>query len=155
MSYIDVLPLATVKTYLRIDDTQNDTDAEITSMINSAFRYIEKRTNVLVYDRNVTYDVVEGEVRVYDYPINTVESTFDVDAYKKRLYTLYCMSTDEDELILNVGYDTADDVPDDLIELALVIIKVMFYEQETDQSFKEMLPAWALEILNAHARFMV
>lgn len=155
MAYIDVLPLATVKTYLRIDDTQNDTDAEIKSMINSAFRYIEKTTNVLVYARDKDYDVVDGEVRVYDHPINSIVSPATYTSEKKRLYTIYTVDSDVDTLTLNVGYEYEDGVDDDLIQLALLMVKVMFYESETDQSFKELLPSWALETLNNNRRFLL
>jgi len=159
MSYIDVLPLDRVKTYLRIDDTQDDTDAELKSMINSALRYIENHTNVLVFDRDVDYDVIDGEVRVYDHPINSVVSPATSTEYEvetKRLYKNYTLlDSDVETLTLNVGYYSPSDVPDELIDLALVIIKVMFYEQETNQSFKEMLPGWAVSIINQNRRFLV
>lgn len=155
MAYIDVLPLDTVKGYLRIDDTQNETDAEITSMINAAFRYIEKTTNIMVYARDKDFDVVNGEVRIYDHPINSVVSSTDYDSTKKHLYTEYCVNYDVDTITLNVGHVLPADVDGDIIELAKVIIKVMYYEQETNQSFKEMLPAWALEILNSNRRFIL
>jgi len=157
MAYIDVLPLAEIKIYLRVDDTQNETDAELTSMINSALKYIEKTTNVMVYARNKDFDVVCGEVLIYDHPINTlIDPTTGVSTEKKRLYTIYTLDdADVDTLTLNVGYTLPADVPDDIIELAKIMVKVMFYEQETNQSFKEMLPAWAISILNNNRRFLV
>lgn len=170
MAYIDVLPLSTVKTYLRIDDTQNETNAEITSILNAAFRYIEKHTNIIV-DRQAEkeYIIKNGCVRVYDFPINSVVKGIDDDdadvalTYKtnynkqdKNLYTLYTgIDSSAVKLVLNVGYATPSDVPDDLINLALIMIKVMYYEQETNQSFREMLPAWANSILESNMRYIV
>jgi hypothetical protein len=169
MAYIDVLPLDDVKLYLRIDDTLNDTDAEITSMINSAFRYIEKTTNILVYARSKEYDIVDGEVKVYDHPINSVTKglddegtdvtlTYKTNYYKtdKSLYTnYYDIDGDAVKLVLNVGYTDVADVEDDIIELAKVMVKVMYYEQESNQTFKEMLPSWAVDTLNANRRYLL
>lgn len=159
MAYIDVLPLETVKTYLRIDDTQNETDAELTSIVNSAFRYIERHTNILVYARNVDYLVINGCAKVYDYPINSVVSPASATEYEvesKHLYKNYVLNdADVETLTLNVGYSVAADVPDDIINLALVIIKVMFFDVESDKSFQEMLPQWGKEILHTNKRFII
>jgi hypothetical protein len=55
MSYLDVLPLARVLNYLRVDPDLEDDDNEIISMINGACRFVEKRTNHLFYPRDVIY----------------------------------------------------------------------------------------------------
>ena len=169
MSYIDVLPLATMKTYLRIDDTQNETDAEITSMINAAFRYIENATNIMVYDRNKEYIITNRCVWIYDYPINSVVKGIDDDdvdvalTYKtnynkdqRHLYTyFYSIDGDAIKLVLNVGYATASDVPDDIVGLAKEIVKAMYFEQETDKTFHEMLSPTSMTILNLNRRFII
>jgi hypothetical protein len=158
MSYLDVIPLADVKIYLRIDEDQNDTDAELISMINSACRFVESHTNYIFYDRNIDYDVVDGERRVYDHPINSVVTPATSDEYeveKKRLYKNYTIyDTDVETLTLNVGYINADDVPSDLIELVKVIVDVMYNDSEDNKSFREMLPGWANEMLNSNRRFI-
>ena len=74
MAYIDVLTLAQAKTFLRIDDTLSDDDAQVTQMISSALSTIERRTNVLVYARDKSYLVQDYEVKVYDFPINSITS---------------------------------------------------------------------------------
>lgn len=170
MAYTDVLTLTEAKTYLRIDDTQNETDAEITSIINASFRYIERHTNIIVSQQPLKeYIVKDGCVRVYDYPINSVVKGIDDDGadvtltyktnyYKedKSLYTLYTgIDSDAVKLVLDVGYTNVADVPDDLIQLALIMVKVMYYEQESNQSFKEMLPAWANSILETNRRYTI
>ena len=170
MAYIDILPLATMKTYLRIDDTQNETDAEITSMINSAFRHIEKSTNIIV-SRQATkeYIITNNYVRVYDFPINDVVKGIDDDGddvaltyktnyYKseKHLYTLYHgIDSDAVKLVLDVGYVDEGDVPDDLVTLAKEIVKAMYYEEETDKSFHEMLSPLANWILEQNRRHLI
>lgn len=154
MAYTDVITLERAKTYLRIDDTQNETDSEINSMIIAACRFIEKKTNVMLSDRDKEYDVVGGFVRVYDYPINT-EITEGLSKEKKNLYTTFCVPHGIDAVTLNVGYTDHNSVDEDIIELGLAIVKAMYYEQETDKTFSESLPKWAIETLNANRRFII
>ena len=170
MAYIDVLPLSTMKTYLRIDDTQNETDAEITSMINAAFREIERNTNTLVAQQALKeYIITNRCVRVYDHPINSVvkgidedgvdvtltfQTNYDID--ERHLYTVYYgIDSEAVKLVLDVGYTTASDVPDDLVMVAKEMVKLMYYEQETDKSFKEMLSLLSKNIMETYRRFIV
>ena len=170
MAYIDVLPLATMKTYLRIDDTQSETDAEITSMINAAFRYIERITNVMVVQQTAKeYIITNRCVKVYDHPINSVVKGIDEDGadvtltfqtnYDKELKHLYVnyysIDSEAVKLVLNVGYETASDVPDDLVQLAKEMVKLMYYEQETNQSFKDMLSPLSKDIIESNRRFII
>lgn len=170
MAYIDVLPLAEMKIYLRIDDDQNETDSEITSMIKSAFRYIERTTNIMVVQYALKEFIVENRcVRVYDHPINAVIKGLDDDdddvtlVYKddfnrdlKSLYTLYnSIDINVEKLVLDVGYLTATDVPDDVVQIAKEMVKVMFFEQETDKSFHQMLAPSTREVLESLRRFVV
>jgi len=170
MAYIDVLPLATMKVYLRIDDTQNETDSEITSMINAAFRYIERITNVMVVQQATKeYIITNNCVKVYDHPVNSVVKGIDDDGadvtltYKtnydyenKHLYVnYYSIDSEAVTLVLDVGYATASDVPDDLIQLAKEMVKLMYYEQETNQSFKDMLSPLSKEIIESNRRFII
>lgn len=170
MAYIDVLPLSTMKTYLRIDDTQNETDAEITSMINSAFRYIERTTNIIVVQQATkTYNLKSNRIRIYDHPINSVVKGIDDDGqdvtltyktnYRKQegsLYTeYYAIDSDAVKLVLDVGYSDPDDVPDDLVQLAKEMVKAMFFEQETDKTFREMLSPTSWHTLESLKRFII
>ena len=74
MAYIDIIPLADAKVYLRIDDTLTEDDAQITRMISAALSYVENYTNHILVSADKTYRMVNGFVRVYDYPINSVVS---------------------------------------------------------------------------------
>ncbi len=170
MAYIDVLPLAQMKIYLRIDDAQNETDAEITSMIQSALRYIEKVTNIMVVQYALKEFLVKDRcVRVYDHPINAVIKGLDDDdddvtlVYKtdfnrnlKHLYTEYVsIDAQAEKLILDVGYITATDVPEDVVQIAKEMVKVMYYEQETNKTFNEMLSPSTKLALESMRRFIV
>lgn len=114
--------------------------------------YIERVTNVVFFSRTKTYNVNNGCVRVYDYPINSVISP-NVKLESKSLYNIY--TTNSDTITLDVGYKDETEVPDAFIDVALVMVKVMYYEQETQQSFKEALPGWAVDVLNTHKRFIL
>ena len=115
MAYIDVIPLATAKNYLRVDSSLTADDADITRMISVALSYIEKVTRVLVYQRSKTYLMQGGCAYVYDYPISavTVPADYDDDdTTEKSTYNIYEYgSTTTIDFTLNVGYLDPADVP--------------------------------------------
>jgi len=154
MSYLDVIPLADAKIYLRIDDTLTEDDAQITRMINASLSYIERYTNVYVFDRDKTFVVVDNCIRIYAAPINTLVDPTDAESDIKTLYTTYTTGTDEDILTLNVGYDDPANVPDELKEIALEMIDLMYYEHETGKSFIKDLTSLSREMLNSYKRFL-
>jgi len=71
MSYLNVITLERAKNYLRVDLDFDTDDAEITSMISASCRYVEKRTNHILYARDIVYNGT-CQVKVYDYPINSI-----------------------------------------------------------------------------------
>ena len=64
MAYIDIIPLADAKVYLRIDDTLTEDDAQITRMINGALSYVERYTSHILYARDKEYRFIDGFVSV-------------------------------------------------------------------------------------------
>tara|TARA_R110000868_G_scaffold4608_2_gene28767 strand:+ start:33 stop:503 length:471 start_codon:yes stop_codon:yes gene_type:complete len=156
MAYIDVLTLAQAKTFLRIDDTLADDDAQVTQMISSALSTIERRTNVLVYARDKSYLVQDYEVKVYDFPINSITSPTTVVETERELYTTYTtkLST-ELKVVLNVGYANVSSVPSALIDAALQLLKYMYYEAETNTAAKGNIPYWIQEMIDQHKRFII
>lgn len=150
MAYIDVITLARAKNYLRIDEDLTEDDAEITSMINAALAYIEKRTNHIVYAREKTYTGA-CQVKVWDYPINAVvPATPEPFVCHFATYVVYpCEKT----VTLNVGYASASLVPDDLIQAALQLLKVWYYESEK-QVNTTLIPESVKEIIAVNARFI-
>ena len=149
MSYLSVITLERAKNYLRIDSDLTDDDAEIASMVNAALRYIEKRTNHLVYARDIVY--MQGcQVKVYDYPINSVltdPAPYQVD------FSTWVVFIDTKTVELNVGYENAEDVPDELIQAALQMIKVWYYESEK-QVNSTLIPESVKEAIDVYRRFI-
>lgn len=155
MSYLNVLPLADAKLYLRIDDLQTEDDLEITTMIRSSFSYLEKRTNVLVYAREKDYDLDEGCVRVYDFPINSQIGTDQFTITKKKTYSIYqADDTELPTLSLNVGYSDPANVPPEIIDAAKMMLKVWYYESEK-QSNTTLIPEAVKEVIESNRRFIL
>lgn len=149
MAYIDVITLERAKNYLRIDSDLTDDDAEITSMINASLRYIEKRTNHIMFAREATYKGA-CQVKVYDYPINSI--TTDPAPFVCH-FSLYDVFPDVKTVDLNVGYETPDLVPDELIQSALQMIKVWYYESEK-QVNSTLMPESVKECIDVYRRFI-
>ena len=148
MSYLDVITLERAKNFLRVDLDNTDDDSEIESMIKSALRFIEKRTNHIMFEQDKTYKGV-CQVKVYDFPINSIVTTptpFNLD------YSLFKIFPNDKEIILNVGY-AVNTVPDDLIQAALQMIKVFYYESEK-QVNTTLIPMAVHEVLDIYKRFM-
>lgn len=150
MAYIDVLTLARVKNYLRIDEDLEDDDDEIISMINAACRFVEKRTNHLFYDRDVTYRSNVLPLKVYDYPINDIVTPTDPVVLH---FSTYDMFPNETTVTLNVGYEDPLDVPDELLQACLQMIKVWYYESEK-QVNTTLIPESVMQAIDINRRFL-
>lgn len=148
MSYLTVITLARAKDYLRIDSTLLDDDAEITSMINASLRYIERRTSHIMYAQEKIYTGI-CQVKVYDYPINSI--TTDPAPFVAH-YSTFDVFPDVTTVTLNVGYAVGT-VPDELIQSALQMIKVFYYESEK-QINSTLIPESVKEILEVYRRFL-
>lgn len=268
--YLDVITLAEAKLYLRVDDTLTADDAQITSMINVALKYVEDYTSILVFSRDKTYRLINGLKRVYDFPINSVinpsanvfatasaqctsviatntliangltytgvagtptdDTEFSIDTSdtltaislsrainadsrvgtlgdvsatsagdtvtltsnkegydgnavtlaetggtitlsgatftggldgdfmtggidEKTLYTNYCFGSENADLILNVGYDTVSDVPEDIVQVAYEIIDILYYGKETGRTMDD-ISEMSQHILEQNKRFV-
>ena len=148
MAYIDVITLERAKNYLRVDLDFDTDDSEITSMINAACRYVEKRTNHILYARDIIYKG-SCQVKVYDYPINSIvtdPAPFKVD------FAMFTCYPDVKEVELNVGYGT-DEVPDDLIQAIMQMLHVFYYESEK-QFNSTLIPESVKEMLDVNKRFL-
>lgn len=152
MAYLDIIPLADAKVYLRIDDTLTEDDAQITRMIKGALSYIERTTNVMLYARDVIYNVSDNAVKVYDYPINS-EVANVLDSEVKSLYTNY--TSEESTITLNVGYANVADIPQELIEVAYVLIKNMYYEKENNKTILDSIDSLTELTLSNYKRFIL
>lgn len=149
MGYLDVITLERAKNYLRIDPDMTEDDTEIESMIRAALSYVENRTNHLVYARDKVYNGA-CQVKIYDYPINSIITDPAPWNLTRTMYTIF---PDVKTVNLNVGYATVDLVPDILIQSALQIIKIWYYESEK-QVNSQMIPISVNEALDLEKRFL-
>lgn len=150
MTYNEILPLAEVKNYLRVDDDFTEDDSAIERMVRSALGFIEQRTNHIFQIReNVEY--FRNGLRyldIYDFPIIY---TGDLT---KLSYSNKVRFDADNVMIDSVGYATRDDVPDALIEAALQMIKCFYYEAEK-QANTTLVPDSVHQILAAYRRFTI
>tara|TARA_R110000824_G_scaffold179493_1_gene359728 strand:- start:1546 stop:2016 length:471 start_codon:yes stop_codon:yes gene_type:complete len=156
MAYLDIITLADAKTYLRIDDTLTEDDAQITRMIKASLSQIERVTNYILFARSKSYVVENLSVNVYDFPINSLTSPTTATSVEKSIYTTYTTIVSTDlKVTLNVGYSNASDVPSDLIEVAYEMIDLMYYSPETGKSIKSDLSELSKMVLSNYKRFFI
>jgi hypothetical protein len=151
-NYTDVISLEQAKLYLKIDDGQTATDNEIIGMINSALSFIEKRTQHIFKTRDKVYYkdcALVQKATVYDYPIDNSETELDIK------YKTNCaiVPTVNDMVTLTIGYSSVDDIPSELIDAALQIIKVWFYEAEK-QVNTSLIPLSVMQAIDVNRRFI-
>lgn len=154
-NYTDVISLERAKLYLKVDASQTETDDEIISMINSSLSFIEKRTNHIFKTRNKIYykdcNLVE-KTTVYDYPINNPEGEGFISGIVYKTNKAIVPTVDG-FVTLNIGYSGVDDIPNELIDSALQLIKVWFYESET-QSNTTLIPLSVMQAIDVNRRFV-
>tara|TARA_R110001583_G_scaffold114132_1_gene264583 strand:- start:8004 stop:8474 length:471 start_codon:yes stop_codon:yes gene_type:complete len=156
MAYLDIITLADAKTYLRIDDTLTEDNAQITRMIKASLSQIERVTNYILFARSKSYVVENLSVNVYDFPINSLTSPTTATSVEKSIYTTYTTIVSTDlKVTLNVGYSNASDVPSDLIEVAYEMIDLMYYSPETGKSIKSDLSELSKMVLSNYKRFFI
>lgn len=149
MHFLEIISLENAKSYLSLDDTSRD--EEVKRMIRSAIRFVEKRTNHILIEASKSYIVEDSYVRVYDYPF-TYEDSDSIDETKKSTYSIFKISdSTTEELELSLGYDSLEDVPDDLIEGCYLMLKFYFYEQEGSGK----IPKSVFETIDHHRRFII
>ena len=150
MTYNEILPLAEVKNYLSVDDDFTDDDLAIERMVRSALGFIEQRTNHIFQLReNVEYYRNGSQyLDIYDYPI-----TYTGDVTKLTYSNKLRFDADSVE-IDSVGYADRGSVPEALIDAALQMIKVFYFEAEK-QSNTTLVPENVHQILAAYRRFTI
>lgn len=149
MTYNEILPLATVKNYLRLDSSFTADDQDIERMVRSALGIIEKQTGyVLQLRENVTYKRAYcGFIDIYDYPVIYSGNLTRLDYAGKVRF-------DADEVTVNLGYNNVEDIPSALIDCALQMIKVFYYEGEK-QSNTTLIPDAVHQILATYRRYTI
>lgn len=157
MAYTDIISLSEAKNYLRVDDTLTEDDNSIIRMINAALRYVENYTDILVFNRDVTYLVKEGVLQLYQYPINTdLDTLTDYTYQRKSKYTNICSdNTDTVDLTLNMGYTDPTDVPQELLEVAFEMIDLYYYGEKDGKPIAKKLSSLSIDALNSNKRFWI
>lgn len=150
MTYLEVLPLAEVKNYLRLDEEFIEDDFAIERMIKSALQFIEKRTNhIFEIKEGVIYSNDEGKITIFDYPIR-----FSNPDNVNILYYSDSVKVFSNSIVASIGYLDSRDVPSALIDAALQMIKVWYYESEK-QVNTTLLPENVNQIINTYRRFTI
>lgn len=157
MAYTDVISLDAAKAYLGVDDSSRD--SEITQMIKSALSIIERNTNYIMTVADKTYRFRDGCKRIYDYPINTLDSSLasTVTRTEYDLYSVYEDSNTENKNItLNIGSTT---IPEDLKQAGFLLIEFFFNEKETGNRLYTLdttrFPVAAMNIIENNRRFLI
>ena len=114
---------------------------------------LENHTNYILFARDKDFRLINGCVRVYDYPINS-EVTTDLESENKTLYTIYTLGTDNDLITLNVGYVNVSDIPTELIDVAYEILDIYYYGKESGKTMADISPL-NKEALNQYKRFIL
>lgn len=149
-NYTDVISLEQAKLYLKIDSGQTETDGEIVSMINSSLSFIEKRTGHIFKTRDKVYYkdcALVQQVKVYDYPIVAPPDGTEI----RPLYSI--VPTVDNYVTLTIGYTDEVDIPSELIDAALQLVKVWFYESET-QNNSTLIPLSVMQAIDVNRRFV-
>lgn len=156
MSFLQVISVAQAKEYLRVDHTSSD--REIERMIRAALGLIEEKTNHLMYKRDKTYLLKDGQVRVYDGPINTSGTTglaTTVDRYDFSNYSVFTDSNAENtSIILSVGYESPEEIPMSLLQAAYEMIDYWYYKNDGTVSMS-LIGDGAREVINSYSRFLI
>ena len=157
MAYTDIISLSEAKNYLRVDDTLTEDDNAIIRMINASLRYVENYTDVLLFNRDETYLVKDGVLKLYQYPINTDLTTLtDYTIERKGLYTNLCYTDVETlDLTLNMGYTDPTDVPQELLEVAYEMIDLYYYGEKDGKPIAKKLSSLSIDALNSNKRFWI
>ena len=148
-AYTDVISLERAKLYLKIDSLQTETDDEITSMINSSLSFIEKRTGHIFKTKTKTFYscALVNSVIVYEYPIIDAPTGTQV----RQLNSI--VPTVNRSVVLTLGYSDVDDITNELIDAALQLLKVWFYESETQQN-TSLIPLSVMQAIDVNRRFV-
>lgn len=158
--YNTVINTESVLNYLRIDKLECDslTINEIENMINSAVSLLQKYTGHYIQPIEQTFVFNnQGEIRCYDFPINSVTEPTDPNDYnavRKTLYTIYqAYDAELETMVINVGYENPQDVPSEFLLAVNECVRVWYYNTE-DNNGVGLLPNTVYSMVNDIKRFI-
>lgn len=151
MTYAEILPLAEVKNYLRLEEDFTEDDTALERMVRSAIQFIEKRTNhILQLRENVQYYTTKcsDTITIFDYPVRYSGDAIVLNYSDKTVFSTNV------SISVDLGYLTLEDIPSAFIDAALQMIKTWYFEAEK-QSNTTLVPENVLQIINTYRRFTV
>ena len=154
MAYSSIISLQEAKNYLRIDTDFTEDDLSIQSMLKSAIRYVENFTQHYFFAKDVQKIIIEGKVRVYDFPLNSLVSpTENVESKIYPTWTEYTITDSSlTHITVNVGYQASADVPEELKQVVLFLLDMYYYGKEGKSG---SLPQYHVDTLNHYKRFII
>jgi hypothetical protein len=138
-TYLDIFPLKGVKHFLKVDFC--DFDDEIELYIKSACRLFEQRTQYNLAEVEISFN--EGD-RIYNFPIND-------NLNKLQNKGTYFVA--KEDVTLNLGYQDPLEVPEDIKDCVIEIVKEKLRAKEADE-----LPSYnglIHDIINVRKRFYI
>lgn len=146
---MSVITIDQARLYLRIDDSLDvPQTAELQSFIDASESFISRKTGHILNPVTKTYiPAPDGFIRVYDYPIDAPPA----NSTEKDNYLLI---ESDDTIDLLVGYANPADVPPALINAALQMLKVYYYESET-QNNTTLIPESVNQVIWNWKRFIL
>jgi len=154
MYHLNFLPLAEVKEYLKIEADQTNEDALLINQIAQACRYVERSTGVMLYARDLYFNV-RGCTNVYQRPINTDVATLpNIEGTKKGLYTRFkSLDGSNQDFILNVGTDTEVGY-EDLKSVCVEMVELLYTGTAESGVAEKGLSTLSLQILDENKGFV-
>jgi hypothetical protein len=162
MDQLNVVSLSEAKLYLRLDEDYTIEDGLITSLIKSAVNQAEQFTLQVLWQRTLTaITPVSGLLKIYEYPIISIETVVDPDLdaltfeiVETEGFTEVISGTSGFNTVTFVAgygwnYEGGSDVPDD-IETAIKEMIAYYYENR-DNSVVGM-PTIATLLLSPYRR---
>lgn len=146
MTPLDIITLEQAKDHLVVD--YPDRDAEIERHIKTAIGFIEKYTNIMMYEREVTYRLNGCGVEIYDYPFQFV-SLIPASRVRNNALSITVYGERDEVITATVGYSNVADVPAPLIEAAYKMITYLF---ENKDIYSAGLPWDVQMLLNPYRR---
>ena len=115
MTYAEILPLAEVKNYLRLEEDFTEDDTALERMVRSAIQFIEKRTNhILQLRENVQYYTTKcsDTITIFDYPVRYSGDAIVLNYSDKTVFSTNV------SISVDLGYLTLEDIPSAFIDAA-------------------------------------
>lgn len=148
---MSVITIDQAKLYLRIDDALDaGQEAELQSMIDASEAFIERKTGHILENALRLYrKSADGCIRIYDTPV-----TADLSSVDHEIKNGYILINNEDSILVQVGYLTPEQIPQDLINAALMMLKVWYYESEK-QVNTSLIPEAVRQVIWNRKRFVI